>query len=128
MNLRLPNDKEITIFDEICASCVITFILGKNNELYYYEGNEENAGYKSTDYSTKGIRKLMIQKKKKVWQNRGKDEMVIIIKPTANASFKNMIDVVDECNISLVKRYYIDEIIPEENNRIKEISPSIILQ
>jgi biopolymer transport protein ExbD len=128
MNLLLPNDNEITSFDEICESCVITFIPGKNNELYYYQGKEKSTGYKLTDYSSNGIRKLMIAKKEKVFQIRGKDEMVIIIKPTAHASFKNFIDVVDECNISKVNRYYIEEISPIENTRIAEISPSIIIQ
>lgn len=113
MNLLLPNDTGSTN-DEICASCAVTFILAGNNRLYYYEGREENAVYKQTNYSFGGIRQLISNKKKLVKHAMPGDRLVVIIKPGPNSSFRNLINVIDECNINLVKRYYIDAISPRE--------------
>lgn len=128
MNLLLPNDSDTAVNDAVCESCALTFILEDNNRLYYYEGKEENAQYKTSNYSSKGIRQLITEKRKQVIQKMGKDKMVLLIKPAAKSSFKNLIDVVDECNISLVKRYYIDEITEKEKIGIKEITSSIVTQ
>ena len=128
MNLVLPNDKEIDVTDAVCESCALTFILASNNQLYYYEGKEENALYKTSDYSSTGIRKLIVEKRKRVINKIGKDNMVLIIKPMGNSNFKNLIDVIDESSISVVKRYYIDELTESENKKIAEISRSIISQ
>jgi len=121
MNLLLPNDDNPKIEDEICESCAITFILSKNNVVHYYEGLEKNASYKVTDYSSKGIRENIVEKRKQVIKKRGKDEMIIIIKPGKESTFKNLVDVVDECNISVVKRYYIDELNEIEHKKLFQI-------
>jgi biopolymer transport protein ExbD len=126
MNLLLPNDAHKNINDPVCESCALTFILDANNRLYYYEGNEINAVYKTSNYSASGIRQLILDKRKQVMQKTGKDRMVLLVKPSAASSFKNLIDVVDECNISLVKRYYIDEITIDELSSIKKINASLI--
>jgi biopolymer transport protein ExbD len=109
MNLLMPNDGDSSKSDKICESCALTFILGAKNELYYYEGKEENAQYKTSNYTSTGIRQLIVEKRKNVIEKRGNDDMVLIVKPTAYSSFKNLVNVLDECSICLVKRYYIDE-------------------
>lgn len=124
MNLLLPNDNNLAINDDICESCALTFILSKNNIVHYYEGSEKNASYKMTDYSSNGIRQNIIDKRKWVIQKRGKDELIIIVKPGKESSFKNLVDVVDECNITVVKRYYLAEPSAGENKMIAQIAAS----
>ncbi len=121
MNMVVPNDMDSTITDNLCETCVLTVLLGKDNRIWYYEGKEENAVYASTNYSANGIRNLLQQKKKNVFQKKGSDEFVLIIKPTAMASFKNLVDIVDECSINIVKRYYIDEPTVRDINKATEI-------
>lgn len=120
INLVVPNDKESSITDDICETCVLTLILDKDNKIFYFTGKEETALYRVTDYSSTGIRKIIMQKKRNVFQQKGKDDFVLIIKPTKHASFKNLVDVVDECSINRVKRYYIDEINEEDKNWLKK--------
>ena len=122
MNLLLPNDNNPAINDDICESCALTFILSKNNIVHYYEGSEKNASYKLTDYSSNGIRQNIIDKRKRVIQKRGKDELIIIVKPGGESSFKNLVDVVDECNITVVKRYYLAEPSAADNKMIAQIA------
>lgn len=109
MDVINPNDSDSTIKDPICESCVITVLLGKENKIWYYEGMEENAVYKESSFQSSGIREVISQKKKAVFKNFGKDRFILIIKPLPNSGFKNMVDMIDEANINVVKRYYIDE-------------------
>ena len=125
MELKVPNDQLIDIHDSICESCALTLILAENNQLYYYEGKEENLNLKTSNYSSKGIRQLIIDKHKKVKTIRGRDDMVLIIKPGDNSNFKNLINIVDECSINMLKRYYIAEITGKEKVEMEKMNTSI---
>ncbi len=120
MKLALPNDKDDTVHDDLCESCVMTVLLGKANNIWYYEGKEKYAMENVTDYSARGIRKLIQRKKKAVHSQKGEDQFVLIIKPSAQSNFKNLVDIVDECSINMVKRYYIDEMKTADKNWLSE--------
>ena len=110
MRIKMPNDTEIDINDLVCESCALTLIADGNNQLYYYEGSADTATLHGVSYEPAGLRALLLNKKRKVQQLRGKDEMMLIIKPTNNANFKNTVDLIDECNISNLVKYYLDEV------------------
>lgn len=120
MNLNMPDDKNAVEADLICETCTLTVVLGKNNSLYYYEGMEANPQYKITDYSAAGIRNILVQKKKKVMAIRHKDDFVLIIKTGALATFKNLVDIIDEANICCIKRYYMEELNATDKVEIKD--------
>ena len=109
MNLVMPNDKDSSN-DQICETCALTILLGKDNTIYYYEGREENAVYKPTNYSSSGIRKLILDKKKAVISKRGADQLMLIIKASDKSSMKNLVNIIDESAINNVKRYYLAEL------------------
>jgi biopolymer transport protein ExbD len=100
----------------IAESTVITVIPSANNKLYYYEGTE-SSNLKTTDYSASGLRKLMIDKKKKVEAN-GKDA-ILIIKPSKLSSFKNLVNIIDESKICMYKRYFLDKLNEEGELKIQ---------
>ena len=115
--LTPKDDKKIT--DDICESCVITLLPSANNKLYYYEGADKNAVYKATTYSADGLRTLLVSKKNRV-AAMDKDA-ILIIKPGAASTFKNLINIIDESNICMYKRYYLDKINVEEEKKIQLI-------
>jgi biopolymer transport protein ExbD len=119
MEIINPNDSDITETDDICESCVLTILTDKNNKVWYYEGKEENAVYKETSFEAAALRKLIADKKKKVAQEVGEDKFVLIVKPLDHSNFKNLVDIIDESNINLVKRYYLAEPGPAEIERFK---------
>lgn len=119
MDVINPNDSDSTTKDEICESCVMTVLLGKENKIWYYEGSEQNAVYKETTYDASGVRQVIAQKKQQVKSLFGKDRFVLIIKPLENSGFKNLVDMIDESHINMVKRYYIDEPSIEQEKRYK---------
>ena len=96
------------ITDNLCESCVITVLPGANNRLFYYEGSDKNPVYKETSYAPEGLRKLLVAKKRKVAQL--KREAILIIRPGTASTFKNLINIIDESNICLYKRYYLDKV------------------
>jgi len=116
MKIEVPLNTDIKT--GVCNSCVLTTILLSNDQIQYYEGAIDTAVVKTTDY--KGIRQIIQEKKKKVFNARGNaDAFVLIIKPTEKACFKNFVDITDEVTINLVKRYYIDELNDAEKKKIR---------
>ena len=109
MRIDVPNDTDINVHDELCASCVITLQPGAGDGLTYFEGLQQNANIQQTSYAANGIRKILMAKKQAVQAQFGDDRMTVIIQPGNNSHFKELIDLIDECNICRVKRYYIDE-------------------
>ncbi|MEO6669283.1 MAG: biopolymer transporter ExbD [Ferruginibacter sp.] len=119
MNAMVPDDKDSTINDLVCESCALTLIPGANNTLVYYEGIEKYPVYKTTGYAASGLRKLIMQKKQHVMEIMHNDKLVMIIKPSPESNFKNLVDLIDEASICRVKRYYITELSDEERKHIK---------
>ena len=116
--MAMVSPKENTIItDDICESCVITVLPAGNNKLFYYEGSDKNPVYKITTYGAEGLRTLLVKKKKQVAQM--KRDAILIIRPGAASTFKNLINIIDESNICLYKRYYLDKATPADEKNIK---------
>jgi len=121
---------------KVKASRAITIILGKENKVFYYEGTRENEvdpQVKSTDFSATGIRKFLVERNIDVMLNMEKldterhtKEMsqeeydkqkfniisdkkapIVIIKATDEATYRNLIDILDEMAICNIGRYAI---------------------
>lgn len=121
---------------KVKESKAITLILGADNKLYYYTGMPDYGDYtslKETDYSPEGIRKVLLErnapivaKMKDLRKERAskklsedafkeqskeikddKDGQVVVIKPTSEASYKNLVDALDEMAICSIAKYAI---------------------
>jgi hypothetical protein len=114
--MNMPYDK-VPPDDKICQSCVLTVLLDKDNTIRYYEGIlSSNVIAGQTDFSDKGIRKIILQKRMAVKKLKGTaDDFVLIIKPSDVSTFQNFVDVLDEVTINGVKHYYTVETDPNDN-------------
>jgi biopolymer transport protein ExbD len=110
MNIITP--KESPEFTPVCETCAITAILAAGNKIFYYEGMQQNnIILKQTTFNADGLRALFLKKKETVKQLKGNaDDMVLIVKPTNESSYKNFVDILDEVAITGVKHYFIDEL------------------
>lgn len=121
-------------------SGALTVLLGKDNHVYYYEGQlkEDASNFLSTNFG--GIRKVILDKKKsvidthqhdagceKIWAKNGGDkkscldkDLVVVIKPDEEATYKNTVDILDEMAISNIKRYAMVELFPAERELIQK--------
>jgi biopolymer transport protein ExbD len=108
MNLIMPYDGPSTPTAE---SKTITFLTGAGNKLFYYYGEEKDAGTKypvvqiSWDEKN-GVGKIIGEKQLQLDNTGGgRNEMVVIIKPGKESTYKNVVDMLDEMTIHGVTRY-----------------------
>jgi biopolymer transport protein ExbD len=108
MNLYMPYDGPPTASAE---SKTITFLIGEGNKLFYYYGEEKDAGIKNLVVQTSwdennGLGKIIGQKQLQLDNIKGgRNEMVVIIKPGKESTYKNVVDLLDEMTIHGVTRY-----------------------
>lgn len=135
MPIIMPEKKDLNIDDleKTKESQVLTLLLGANDKVYYYEGIND-AVLDSTDYSAEGMRKVILDKKDRVkaqWGEEEKDDLKnpgqkkmssklnVILKPTKESRYKNLVDAFDEMKICNVARYVMLDISKQEEDFIK---------
>ncbi|MDZ4809511.1 MAG: biopolymer transporter ExbD [Bacteroidota bacterium] len=148
LDLNMPKDiKDLKDQTEAKESGVLSIMLGKADQVYYYEGklvvDATGNNFKSTTF--KGIRDMIIKKKKEVMSRHVHDEtcaktqerakakgdpdwekacddrdFIVIIKPAADATYKNTVDILDEMTINQVRTYAMVKILPDEVALIKK--------
>lgn len=98
---------------EIKNSHALTALLS-NDKIYVYEGNWEEALRQNkiiaSNYNEyKGLGNLIRQKQMKLQQTdpEGKNALIFLIKPLKQATYKNLVDALDEVTINDVKKYAI---------------------
>lgn len=116
----------------------VTLLLGEDDFVYYYNGEPNYEDYNSlikSDYSPSGLRAMLVERnasnvremielrhmrqreeisaedfiKRSNEIKENKDGLVVIIKPTDDSSYKNLVDVLDEMQICAIGTYAIVE-------------------
>ncbi|MCY7351515.1 MAG: biopolymer transporter ExbD [Cytophagaceae bacterium] len=117
MELGMPDKDDIKPETQpIKESEAITVLLDKDNKIYWYQGADpKTAEVIRTDYSPKGIRRTLLQKKAEVGE-----KFVVLISATDESSYKNMVDILDEMAITDNRRYAIVDFAPAYKAAIKK--------
>jgi biopolymer transport protein ExbD len=136
MRLTMPkDDKKPEDLTEVKESGALTIMLGKDDNVFYYEGQlaADGGNFESSTY--KEIRTVIQDKKKaviaahqhdtgceKIWARNNGDrnscrdkDFVVVIKPNEEATYKNSVDILDEMSINNVQRFALIDITPQEN-------------
>jgi biopolymer transport protein ExbD len=113
MKVFLPKDTKPEDQNKVKASAVLTIMLGKSNQIYYYEGDDP-AKLQTSNFRT--IRDEILDKKKRT----DPKDFVVILKPTADATYENAVDILDEMKIVDVKRFALVDIAPYEYHLIQQ--------
>lgn len=99
----------------------ITFILGKDNRVFYHQSYKEELNknnLKETNFSGINITKIISEAYNNA-PNKGK--FTIIVEPTDDANYKNFVDVLDNIAISKKERYGVTDIKPWEKKVYEEL-------
>jgi biopolymer transport protein ExbD len=116
MNLFMPKDVDKPEDqNKVKESGAFTILLGKQDIVYFYEGLDPATEGNFRTATFKTIRDEIIRKK----QSTKADDLVIIIKPSEDATYKNTVDILDEMTISEIKRYAMVDISPVEYQLVK---------
>src|SRR5688500_18239127 len=92
---------------------VLTLVLGAENKVHWYLGITDPK-VEISNFSNHGIRKVLLQ------QNSQIKEMVVLIKPSDESKYKNVVDILDEMNISNIARFALVDITSVDKELIKE--------
>ena len=122
MQLTMPVKKTDDVEDtKIKASQAMTIIMSKDNKVYYYFGlntpNDKSVAkpeVKLTNFSASGIRQVLLTRQ------RQQPEPIILIKPDTDAKYRNMVDILDEMNITNQKKYALVKISKDDEKLIKD--------
>lgn len=99
---KVPDDEQTKVKE----SEALTIILGKNDVVYYYQGLNNGVDpveLKTTDYSDKGIRSVLLDLGNRI------PKLTVLIKPVKTSRYKNIVDILDEMNITNTRRYALVE-------------------
>jgi len=92
---------------------VVTLLLGKDDKIYWYQGITDPT-VEVTNFSKDGIRKVLLE------HNAAIKDMTVLIKPSDESRYKNVVDILDEMNITNIKRYAIVDITKVDEGLIKK--------
>jgi len=128
MEMNMPK-KDETKKSKVNEELILNIILDKENSVWYYEGDRA-VGLKKTIFANKeGIRDIIYWKQNKLLKSYGsKDTMICLIKTTPDASYKNMVDALDEMAITEVKRYALQDVQAKELEAIKNGGDATIVK
>ncbi|AQX86365.1 biopolymer transporter ExbD [Elizabethkingia sp. HX WHF] len=118
MDMKLPAKPDPTQkvdIPEIDLTNSITFLLGKDDKVYYHQldqtGLTDPGKLQETTFDKNGIEKVIDDAKRRA---RKPDIFTVIIKPTDDSNYKNFVDLLDEMAITKSERYGIGEVKPWE--------------
>ena len=117
LKLNLPKDtdkpEEQT---KTKASGALTIMLGKDRNVFYYEGELAPNGANFTSSNFKDIRNEILSKK----MSTKPDDFMVVIKPSDESTYKDFVDILDEMKINMVDRYALVDISPAEDMLVKK--------
>lgn len=122
MNLAMP-DKDADLQDEdqktkVDENRTMTILLGGDNKMKFYMGMVDTPLEGPTDqtYGKAGIRPILLEKNKQALAYSRKEDqgLIVIIKASEKATYRNMVDILDEMAITNIKSYALVDITPAE--------------
>lgn len=114
MQINMPDKpKDGDEQPEVNERNVLTLVLGEDDKVYWYIGITDPK-VEVADFSATGIRKVLLEKKAEI------PKLIVLIKSLDEARYKNMVDIMDEMNISSVQRFALVEITDVDKELVKE--------
>jgi len=115
-----PKTMEVTMPDKvdkpeeqtkINENDILNLVLAENDKIYWWIGLTPPA--EVTNYSKDGVRKVLLE------QSKANPKLMILIKPKDEARYNNMVDILDEMDITSQKRYAIVDFTPDDKTIIE---------
>lgn len=115
INMPVKTDKEEEQ-SALKASNALTLIADENDQLFWYAGLPDAPtapGVQLTNYSANGLRKVLMEK-------RSNPNLTVLLKQTDKSRYKNLVDMLDEINITSIRKYAIVDVDPRDEQLIKD--------
>ena len=93
------------------AKNAFNLVLAEDNKIFWWIGFDEPPHI--TNYSHDGIRKVLLEERK------ANPELMILIKPMDRSRYANVVDILDEIEITNITRFAIVEFTEEDKEKIR---------
>jgi len=123
MQVIMPDktEKDPKKRDQAQGDCTVIVLGDKENKLYWYQVVKgQPPELQPLPYSNQEIRAFFSKKKKEVLAKGDCPQFVVVLKFKDDASYKNMVDLLDEMAIVGVSRYGIQDIEKDDIKLIDE--------
>lgn len=118
MDVTMPDDEPIDM--PVPASRTLSLCLGKSNQVLCYLGQIEHPIKMAVvGFNKDGLRKMIVETAAEIRKSSGKD-MIIIVKPSQHSVYDNLVNTMDELNITNNTRYAIADIAPKDIDVLKQ--------
>jgi biopolymer transport protein ExbD len=116
MDLTMPDNSVKTSQLPVAATRSMTVLLGSHNKLEWYMGEAGKSAPTVDNYGKDGLRKALIENEKKVEETHAAPDnfMIVLIKPSNKSTYENLVNALDELNITNVQSKAIVKITPQE--------------
>lgn len=101
---------------DVKPESVLNLVLGRNDQVYWYMGMPGSES-DITDYSSSGIRKLLIQKKAAI------KNLYVFIKASDQSRYQNTVDVLDEIIITDIANYSLLDLELKDKELVNQVIP-----
>jgi biopolymer transport protein ExbD len=91
---------------------ILNLVLSENNKIYWYIGLQPPVY--ETNYSSTGIRKVLLE------HINANPKIMILIKPEDKSRYENMVNILDEMDITKMQRFAIVEYTPDDKTIISQ--------
>lgn len=110
MSLAMPKDGPA---QPVGATESLTLLLNGDRQLYWYEGAAAEAlqsgKLQPVENGVKGLRDILVKKQKALDNFKGRDRLMVLVKPGDKARYYLLIDVLDELKIMGVSRFAVTD-------------------
>jgi biopolymer transport protein ExbD len=119
MKLIMPDDKGVVDPTVVGESTALTVIPLKGDKIFYYHGELSKAlttnAFGVTNYSiTDGLGQIVRQKQAVLDKMGKRKDLMLMVKPSQESNYQQLVNVLDEVLINDVKHYAIMDLTAEE--------------
>jgi biopolymer transport protein ExbD len=100
---KVQDEKDQTKVNE---KDILNVVLAEDDKIYWWIGLEPPV--ETTNYSKDGIRKVLLE------HTRANPKMMVLIKPKDESRYENMVNILDEMDITKTQRFAIVEYSPDD--------------
>lgn len=130
MEINLPAEKNEETKVEVAESNVLTVRIMEGDKAYWNIGFKPpeaielyDAGDAARPSISDKFRKMLREKREQIRQEVGEDVMVLVLKLDKKAKYRNLVDIIDELNISNppIKRFSIADFTEADGEEIAQM-------
>lgn len=131
-SLNKPNAMDVTVPDknkedpedrlEVADDRTMTILLAGDNKVVWYAGLFDNPieGPETVEHGAEGIRPVLLRKLQEVPQRTGGKDPIFVIRPSDDATHRNLVDILDEMKIVDAQLFSLGTILDVENEFLRE--------